>query len=100
MASTDLYENFRSKTTVCEHIAGTAQERTDTTLCNRAETSECSKKLTAERVCHCQALLANTSAAQRKLKPANVSDVCPFKGPEGALAPYSYYLEVDSDNAG
>lgn len=24
MASTDLYENFRSKTTVCEHIAGTA----------------------------------------------------------------------------
>lgn len=31
MASTDLYENFRGKTAICERVAGTASERTGMT---------------------------------------------------------------------
>lgn len=37
MVPTDLYENFRGKTTVCERITGTAQERTDTTEVQQSE---------------------------------------------------------------
>lgn len=50
----------------------------------------------AESVCHGWAFLATASAAQTQSEPAEVSDKFPFTGPEGSLAPYLHYLEVDS----
>lgn len=90
MVPTDLYENFRGKTTVCERITGTAQERTDTT---EVQQSEDALQRAEGGVCRCS--LANASAAQTKSKPAKLSDGFPFKGPMGALAPYLHYLEID-----
>lgn len=76
MASTDLYENFRGITTVCERTAGAAYRITDSTKVQQSREKQVLEKLTEGRACCGSALLASASAAQRQ--NLKISDMFPF----------------------